>query len=457
MEKDTKAWHRSVYAGLYFLKGGRKMNSMRMKKLLVNMMGLVLALTFFSSIGYGEVPQKMNYQGYLTDPGGTPIHGMVSMVFSIYDVSTGGTALWSETQTVVVNQGVYSVNLGDVTTISLTFDKAYYLGVRVGTDPEEMTPRRELTSVGYAFRAQMVETIGGHTHSGSDITSGTVAEAWIDPLIARDSEVTASISTHTANPSAHHTRYTDAEAVAAIKAADGSGSGLDADLLDGYHASAFASSSHNHNTLYYTKAEVDSLISNLQAQITVLQNLLQGLTRSGNDFVITNANLYIQSGSGSTNGGINGKGNLIIGYNELRGGGDDRTGSHNLIVGRRHNYSSYGGIVVGYYNTISAPYSSVSGGYHNTASGYYSSVSGGLCNHASGESSSVSGGDLNTASHITSSVSGGYYNTASGYCSSVSGGHANTASGNYSSVSGGNDRSASGSSDWRAGLLWQDE
>ena len=108
------------------------MNSMRSEKVLVSMMGLVLALTFFSSIGYGEIPQKMNYQGYLTDSGGTPVHGMVTMVFSIYDVSTGGPALWSETQNVTVNQGVYSVSLGDATPINLPFDAQYYLGLGLG-------------------------------------------------------------------------------------------------------------------------------------------------------------------------------------------------------------------------------------------------------------------------------------------------------------------------------------
>jgi len=109
VEKDSKAWFRSVDARLYFLKGDRKMRSMRMEKVLVSMMRLVLAFTFFSSIGYTQIPPKMNYQGYLTDSGGTPIHGTVTMVFSIYDVSSGGTALWNETQSVVVNQGVYIV------------------------------------------------------------------------------------------------------------------------------------------------------------------------------------------------------------------------------------------------------------------------------------------------------------------------------------------------------------
>jgi hypothetical protein len=83
--------------------------------------------------------------------------------------------------------------------------------------------------------------------NGSNITSGTVLESLIDPLICRDSEVTSAISTHASNSSAHHVRYTDGEAVTAIKAADGHGSGLDADLLDGKHASDFASISHTHN------------------------------------------------------------------------------------------------------------------------------------------------------------------------------------------------------------------
>ena len=43
-------------------------------------------------------------------------------------------------------------------------------------------------------------------------------------------------------------------------------------------------------------------------------------------------------------GPVNGLGNVVIGYNELRGAGDDRSGSHNLVFGSRNNYSSYGGL-----------------------------------------------------------------------------------------------------------------
>jgi hypothetical protein len=210
--------------------------------------------------------------------------------------------------------------------------------------------------------------------------------------------------------------------------------------------------------LFYTKAEVDALINNLQSQITAHQNLLQGVTRSSNDIYITGANLHIRSGSGTTDGAVNGNGNLIIGYNELRGTWDVRTGSHNLIVGRRNNFSSYGGMVVGDSNTISGIHSSVSGGSNNTASGDYSSVAGGGSsttdggNIAFGHYTAILGGYRNKAGDIAladhtigqySTVSGGFWNTASGIYSSVSGGGGNTASGNYSSVLGGRGRNLS--------------
>ncbi len=156
---------------------------------------LTLSLTLVVCPGHTAIPQKINYQGYLTNASGVPINGTLEIIFAIYDVPIGGSPLWTETQTVSINHGVYSVNLGEVTPIGLAFNNPYYLGVRIGADPE-MTPRKVLTSVGYAFRALTVESIGSHSHSGEDITSGIVAEARIDPLIARDSEVTAAVSAH---------------------------------------------------------------------------------------------------------------------------------------------------------------------------------------------------------------------------------------------------------------------
>ena len=161
-----------------------------------------------------------------------------------------------------------------------------------------------------------------------------------------------------------------------------------------------------------------------------------------NNIYLTGANLHIRSGSGKTDGKINGLGNLIIGYNENYK--KTRTGSHNLIIGPYHSYSSFGGLVAGYENTISGPYSSVSGGYSGTANGTVSSVSGGRNGIANGPYSSVSGGYSGTANNYYSSISGGYGGTASGYYSSVLGGYGGTASGTASSVSGGYRGTANG-------------
>ena len=118
-------------------------------------------------------------------------------------------------------------------------------------------------------------------------------------------------------------------------------------------------------------------VTALQAQVSELQLLLQHFSRVGNDIAINGANLWITNGLGTT-AVVNGLGNLIIGYNESRTPAPDvRNGSHNLVVGDRQNYSSYGGMLAGYTNSVLAPYAAVSGGENNTASGLNSSVSGG--------------------------------------------------------------------------------
>ena len=210
---------------------------------------------------------------------------------------------------------------------------------------------------------------------------------------------------------------------------------------------------------FYDSSMVNTLqtqVGSLQDQVTALQDLLSNVTRTGNDIHITGANLHIESGSGSTDGTVNGLGNLIIGYDEARGDStSDKTGSHNLVIGVGNNYLSYGGLVAGNKNTISGPYTSISGGFNNSASGVTSSISGGLNNKASNIGASVSGGEQNTASSIGSSVSGGKLNIASGSGASISGGSDNTADGDDSSVSGGFHVNTGGTFNWAAGSSGQ--
>ena len=68
------------------------------------------------------------------------------------------------------------------------------------------------------------------THVGEPVSSSAAATKGYSD---------ARITGHAANASAHHARYTDEEAMAAVLAADGEGSGLDADKLAGYPVESF--------------------------------------------------------------------------------------------------------------------------------------------------------------------------------------------------------------------------
>jgi len=157
---------------------------------------------------------------------------------------------------------------------------------------------------------------------------------------------------------------------------------------------------------------------------------------------VSGVNLQVVNGSGQTDGTLNGVGNLILGYSEPEPNGFDRRGSHNLVIGPRHTFSSVAGIVAGYDSVVSAPYATVLGGSNNTASAYFATVCGGTDNAASDAYTTVLGGIFNEAAYYGSTVAGGENNRASGRTSTVGGGSWRTASGDY---------------DWVAGALFQDE
>src|SRR5262249_49448897 len=122
------------------------------------------------------------------------------------------------------------------------------------------------------------------------------------------------------------------------------------------------------------------------AKIKAFEALVRALTveDGGMTLRISAMNLQIVSGAGATDASVNGRGNLIVGYNakphDTSGG---RTGSHNLVVGDEHAYPSFGGLVAGRHNAITGKSASVTGGEDNTASANFASVTGGQLNTAS--------------------------------------------------------------------------
>lgn len=107
------------------------------------------------------VPQTVSYQGVLREANGAPVsNGDYEIVFRLYSISTGGTALWTETDTVAVQRGTFSTILGDAAAFGLPFDQAYWLGMSV-EGGSELTPRTELTASPYALRAAIADSVAG--------------------------------------------------------------------------------------------------------------------------------------------------------------------------------------------------------------------------------------------------------------------------------------------------------
>lgn len=199
---------------------------------------------------------------------------------------------------------------------------------------------------------------------------------------------------------------------------------------------------------------LEEALADAQAQLAQVQALLEGVSRTDEALVISGTNLQVVDGSGSTTGPVNGFGNIIVGYNEGTQG-QERTGSHNLVLGIENDFTSFGGVVAGEGNAISARAASVLGGSGNLANGPYASVGGGFLNEASGTNAVVSGGCENMATNTYSAVSGGRFALASGQWSSVTGGNTNKATAAYSSVSGGSTLTTNVQFGWRAGSLVQ--
>jgi hypothetical protein len=84
-----------------------------LRKLLI---ALALLAGGMPSMSARATPNVLTEEGSLNDSSGVPITNTVNLTFKIYDSATGGTELWSETQSVSVTAGYFSARLGLTTT-----------------------------------------------------------------------------------------------------------------------------------------------------------------------------------------------------------------------------------------------------------------------------------------------------------------------------------------------------
>jgi len=118
---------------------------------------IVVFMIFFAIVAMAAVPQRIQYQGKLTDMSGVGENDTLDIRFKIFDVETGGDSLWAMTiADVPVVHGMFDVNIGP---IDLPFDEQYWLEIVV--DGEVLAPRVQLTSSPYAFRAAVADSFTG--------------------------------------------------------------------------------------------------------------------------------------------------------------------------------------------------------------------------------------------------------------------------------------------------------
>ncbi|MFH1812505.1 MAG: scavenger receptor cysteine-rich domain-containing protein [Pseudomonadota bacterium] len=119
-----------------------------------NLLG-ALGILAAATPAIAQVPATMTYEGYLED-GSTPFTGSVDVDFALYPTETGGTAIWSESQTgISVEAGSFVTILGQQNPLGSGHFSAGTPWLEVIVDGDTLAPRTPLTSVPYAFRASL--------------------------------------------------------------------------------------------------------------------------------------------------------------------------------------------------------------------------------------------------------------------------------------------------------------
>lgn len=161
-----------------------KRNKPIQKEFMILIVALILVFTLVSTLAFA-IPNSLTLQGKLTNKASVSQQGTFTFMFRIYSVpdfgyynitqnitlSNGSLAeanityinytsiLWEQNQSVATDaNGVYDVILKNV---NLSFADQYYLGITIGSD-NESTPRINLTSAPYSFRANVSEDLNAN-------------------------------------------------------------------------------------------------------------------------------------------------------------------------------------------------------------------------------------------------------------------------------------------------------
>jgi|WetSurMetagenome_2_1015567.scaffolds.fasta_scaffold158251_2 hypothetical protein len=128
----------------------------------------------------GQVPNKISYQGLLTTSSGTPVQdGSYNLQFDIYNLPSGGSIRYTETQNgISVQRGTFNVFLSPSYTVfseSLFVEVTGLSGPSIST-PITFSPRSRLTSAPYSLNAAQI--------NGAVIAMGTWFAGSTTPFVS---------------------------------------------------------------------------------------------------------------------------------------------------------------------------------------------------------------------------------------------------------------------------------
>ncbi len=160
-----------------------------------------LLLAALAAPAAAEAPPYLPAQGTLYDADGLPYDGSLPVTFTIYSDETRSEELWTETQGVTFENGLFTAYLGTLIPLGTEIfrdSEELWVGIQVGADPE-MDPVA-LATTGWAGFA--------------DFCGDTATLQGYDPAALIEGAVLALGPLADDNPY-HHDRYTDAEALLA--------------------------------------------------------------------------------------------------------------------------------------------------------------------------------------------------------------------------------------------------
>ena len=157
---------------------------------------LVSTLALLGSFAFAQtVPDRINYQGNVKTSSGPVGAGTAvtrPITFKFYKVASGGDVLWTEIQQVSILDGNFSVLLGSGSGVpantntgpfqAVFANTSLYLGITVDVDnvpsnDTEITPRQQLVTTAFAFRAGVAAKLDDAAVTGTMIAASAVSTA----------------------------------------------------------------------------------------------------------------------------------------------------------------------------------------------------------------------------------------------------------------------------------------